>query len=334
MPDRCIEIWLVRMEGILISVVCPVYNAERYARQCLNSLSNQMLERIEFICIDDGSTDSSYDILCEYAEKDHRFRVIRQSNAGYGYTMNKGIRLAKGKYVGFLDPDDFIDDEAYRSLYNAAAQNGFPDIVKANFYRHSSTGDSFVENYAKDICGKRLTVHDELGKRALLSTPSIWSALYRRDFIREWDLRLTETPGVSYQDTAFVFKTWIAASSCYLIHDAYVHYRVDNPNSSSVASGNVFRVKEEYDFIDEFLRQHDCFAEFASYAAVMRFKTYVWNARRLRGIEREQFVSSTYQEIATLRNDGCLDSKLLPPALMKLVDNYAKREQEFSENAM
>ena len=107
-----------------VSVIIPVYNAEKYLRECLDSVVNQTLREIEIICVDDGSTDSSPAVLAEYAARDPRVRVITQKNAGVGPARNAGIRAARGEFVAFLDPDDLLPDESvYEALYFYAKEN-------------------------------------------------------------------------------------------------------------------------------------------------------------------------------------------------------------------
>ena len=94
---------------ISVSVIIPVFNAEKYLSQCLDSIVNQTLTNIEIICVDDGSTDTSFQILKEYEEKDSRVIVLSKSNAGAGTARNEGLKIAKGKYLSFLDADDFFE---------------------------------------------------------------------------------------------------------------------------------------------------------------------------------------------------------------------------------
>ena len=95
-----------------ISVVIPFYNVQKYLKQCLDSVVNQTFNDIEIICIDDGSSDSSLDILNEYAKKDDRFKILTQENKGPSYTRNRGIDTAQGKYLYFMDSDDYIEPES------------------------------------------------------------------------------------------------------------------------------------------------------------------------------------------------------------------------------
>ena len=100
-----------------VSVIIPVYNVEEYLRECLDSVVNQTLKEIEIICVDDGSTDSSLEILKEYAQKDNRITVIGTLNKNAGHARNIGISIARGKYLGFIDSDDYIEPTMYEELY-------------------------------------------------------------------------------------------------------------------------------------------------------------------------------------------------------------------------
>jgi glycosyltransferase involved in cell wall biosynthesis len=103
-----------------VSVIVPVYNSEKYLETCLNSLEKQTLDSIEFIVIDDGSTDKSYEIMQKYAKKDKRFKIYSKENEGVGKTRNLGIKLAKGEYIGFVDSDDYVSNDYFGELYNVA----------------------------------------------------------------------------------------------------------------------------------------------------------------------------------------------------------------------
>ena len=107
---------------VKVSIVVPVYNVEQYLRECLDSLINQTLEDIEIICVNDGSTDGSLSILREYESNDSRVKVIDKPNAGYGQTMNVGMDVASGEYVGFVDSDDCVATDMYERLYQIAKQ--------------------------------------------------------------------------------------------------------------------------------------------------------------------------------------------------------------------
>lgn len=112
-----------------ISVVIPVYNVENYLRQCLDSVINQTLDDIEIICVNDGSTDSSPDILEEYSRKDSRIRIISQENMGLSGARNTGMKYIKGEYVYFLDSDDYIELDALNQMYNISKNNSLDMLM-------------------------------------------------------------------------------------------------------------------------------------------------------------------------------------------------------------
>jgi glycosyltransferase involved in cell wall biosynthesis len=116
-----------------VSVIVPIYNVEKYLRQCLDSVVNQTLRDIEIICVNDGSPDKCPQIADEYAARDDRIIVIHQPNGGYGVAVNKGIAAATGEYVAIVEPDDFIDSNMYQTLYETAKKNN-TDVVKSAFY--------------------------------------------------------------------------------------------------------------------------------------------------------------------------------------------------------
>lgn len=120
------------MKNDLISIVVPVYKVEKYLNKCLESLTNQTLENVEIILVDDGSPDSCPQICDEWAKKDRRIKVIHKQNGGVGSARNVGIDFSSGKYVGFIDPDDDVDHTMFEKLYSAAEQND-ADMVMCGF---------------------------------------------------------------------------------------------------------------------------------------------------------------------------------------------------------
>ena len=120
-------------QGIAVSVLTPVYNVERYLPECLDSLRAQTLRNIEFICINDGSTDGSLEILKRYAELDDRFVIIDKPNSGYGASMNRGLDAARGEYIGIVESDDVASPDMFKKLYRFASCHRC-DLVKSNYF--------------------------------------------------------------------------------------------------------------------------------------------------------------------------------------------------------
>lgn len=179
-----------------VSVVVPIYNVEKYLRQCLDSIVNQTLKDIEIICVDDGSTDSSPEIIQEYAAKDSRVKVITKPNSGYGNSMNRGFDLAEGEYVGIVESDDYAELDMFEKLYQRAEKNKL-DVVKSGYYFYYSVPKE--RNEKIEIVSKAregVTFCPATDFRAPMEMveffnlkPTIWSAIYRREFIRENNIR-------------------------------------------------------------------------------------------------------------------------------------------------
>ena len=295
----------------IVSVITPIYNVERYLPECLDSLLSQTLEDIEFICVNDGSTDGSGEILRSYAARDPRIIVIEKENSGYGASMNVGLDAASGEYIGIVESDDFASPEMFETLYQLAVDHGQPDIVKSNYYNFSDEkGIALRENFSPEHCGKVITPGDESFMKVFNATPAIWSAIYRRAFLEENGIRFLETPGASFQDTGFVFKSVIAADAIFITHDAFLHYRVDNSSSSVKSTAKQFCVCDELHSVEEFLENYPSRREALSPALVTRkYITYDWNYRRLPVDAGDEFLEKFSHELRMARDAGHFDRK-------------------------
>ena len=132
-----------------ISIIVPIYNAEKYLEQCLQSIKNQTLKDIEVICVDDGSTDSSPQIMDRFQNEDQRFKVIHKSNGGNGHSMNTGLAAATGEYIGCVEADDYIENNMFEKLY-MYTNNGTVDIVKSNFWNCYENEDGSIKKVVNE----------------------------------------------------------------------------------------------------------------------------------------------------------------------------------------
>ena len=166
-----------------VSLLVPICNVERYLRECLDSAVAQTLKDIEIICINDGSTDSSPDIIREYMERDPRVKMIDKANSGYGDSMNCGLEMARGEYVGILESDDFMFEDSLKKLV-AKADAEHADVVKGDFYLYWSTPSERRELFGiidEHMTGAAYRPVDRPG--IFYRKPSIWSAIYRLSLI-------------------------------------------------------------------------------------------------------------------------------------------------------
>lgn len=226
-------------KSALVSIIVPVYNVEKYLRECLDSIINQTLKEIEIIVIDDGSTDSSPTIIDEYAKKDSRIISIHQKNKGYSYTINKGIKLAQGKYIGIVESDDFIDSNMYKSLLDLGLKYD-ADIIKGGFYKYNSF---LPENKQKEyfFCPSEVDLRNAPQKAFTLEEwpkiialhSSIWSSLYSSTLIKH--CKVPESTGASYQDLPFMLTLMCAASRIAVDKTGYYYWR-NEPNQQHSTS--------------------------------------------------------------------------------------------------
>lgn len=299
------------MKNPKVSILVPICNVERYLRECLNSLVNQTLREIEIICINDGSTDSSLSIIREYERRDERIVVIDKPNSGYGDSMNKGIELARGEYIGIVESDDFASLNMFETLYKEAAKNDL-DVVRSNYYAHRTGEDSscdyLVENLA--VCGSYDKVfHPIDDPRVFMCQPAIWTSIYKKSMLDKEEVRFLPTPGASFQDTAFYFKAFYAADRVKLLKDGYLHYRIDNANSSVKNQNKLFCVCDEYAEVWDYAkRDHDKFQIIKYWIPRQQYEGYLWNLNRLAPELQQRFYPRYVEEFSKIKAAGLIDS--------------------------
>lgn len=214
-----------------ISVIIPVYNMENYISDCLESVLNQTHQNLEIICINDGSTDNSLDILEEYAQKDKRIIIINKQNQGVSAARNEGLKIATGKYIGFVDPDDYIEPETYKTAERFMEEDDELDIV--------CFGAKIIDEKNLTLNGYNALKHwyniKFNGKYPLTSelysnTPGVvWNKLYKNSIIKEKELYFL--PYKYNEDTIFNIQYLSYTDKAYYINRNFYNYRF-RPNSA------------------------------------------------------------------------------------------------------
>ena len=221
-----------------ISIIVPIYNAEKYLNKCIDSLVNQTKKELEFILVNDGSTDSSEDIIKSY--KDKRIKYFKNKNQGIGKTRNFGIDKATGKYLMFLDSDDYLDINACEKLYNKAIKEK-SDLVVFDFYRVEETLKEVTINNFKSSSLKEnpnLLLDINLGP---------CNKLIKRELIDKSNTRFNEE--LKYEDTPFVTEIIKNANKISKLNE-YLHYYVIHSNSeTTVRDERVFDIIKIIDII-------------------------------------------------------------------------------------
>ncbi len=204
----------------LLSIIVTVYNAEKYLAECLDSILNQTFTDYEIICIDDGSTDDSLNILYKYESLDSRIKVYSQKNAGPSKARNEGLRLASGKYIAFVDSDDFLEKNAYEvavKYINDVDIVCFGIEVFGDYSLKTRKSDT---NYYKVHYKGKTQLNNKIRHKI---DCSVCNKIFKKDLIVNKHLKFPE--GIRYEDAAFYWKYIINAQTAYFIEQNFYKYR-------------------------------------------------------------------------------------------------------------
>jgi len=218
-----------------VSVVIPVYNAEPFLEECLNSLISQTLNDIEIICVDDGSTDNSFAILSTYSVKDSRIKVLKQENSGAGTARNNGMATAGGDYIIFLDADDYFDRQMLELTYEKALRDN-ADIVLFDIYT--------LDNVTKEVRSPELFLnHAYIPEQEIfnwrdipnyifnISSITVWNKLFRRDFINTHNIKFQQIK--NNDANYFASIALIKAERISILDKRLMYFRQNNPSSQT-----------------------------------------------------------------------------------------------------
>jgi len=213
-----------------VSVIIPVYNVEKYLKQCLDSVINQTLKDIEIICVDDGSTDSSLEILKEYAKNDNRIKILTQENKGAGAARNTGLRVAAGKYVYFLDSDDFLELNAFECLINYIDNREIDFCVFC--HNHYDNGTKIKKNPLHGFSESEITKIQNFKDNPrgfMYSAVTPWNKLYYRDFLIKNNIFFDKLKCAN--DRSFYLHTLAVSEKILLLNKQLINYRLNVENS-------------------------------------------------------------------------------------------------------
>lgn len=207
---------------VKVAVIIPVYNVEKYLPQCLDSVINQTLSDIEIICVNDGSTDKSGKILAEFAAKDKRIKVINQQNQGQSVARNKGLQLASGKYIFFVDSDDFIHRQTLEYLFFVAEKTGCK-VVASPVGKNSKKLPYGAKN-------SKYHVYENALLHLLQNSASssvIWNKLYSADLVK--DKKFIE--GICFEDWPWVTCLFALLDKYAVVTNNFYYYNTSNQST-------------------------------------------------------------------------------------------------------
>ncbi|WP_198295004.1 glycosyltransferase family 2 protein [Brachyspira pilosicoli] len=227
---------------IKVSVIVPVYNVEIYLRECLNSIINQTLKEIEIICIDDCSSDNSYNILEEYAKKDNRVKIFKNTqNESVGYNRNLGLKEARGEYISFIDSDDFISEDFLYNLYNTAKKydSDMVNTLNIKFYKNQKITKFYYTFYDKEFesTWNLNDIENSFSKQAI--APYVWNKIYRTSFLVNNNLNFMTTKFGASEDTNFLVKLMLHKPKISFNNNSIYYYRYSPVSLTNIVKTNI-----------------------------------------------------------------------------------------------
>lgn len=247
----------------LVSIIVPVYNAEKYLNQCIDSLINQTYKNIEIILVNDGSTDGS-GIICEqYTYKDHRIKVVNQINSGLSAARNKGITISNGYFISFLDSDDWLELEAIEVSVKDIINFDCELIMWQMIKEYESESVKVIGPFGKDMLFTDYSMKDlyrrafgpigsELRKPQMIdSFLSAWGKVYRSVIIKNNNLKFVDTKIIGSEDILFNIQYFNHCKKVKYLHKHLIHYRKTETSSITKSHGSTLypRFLKLYDYL-------------------------------------------------------------------------------------
>ncbi len=205
-----------------VSVIVPVYNSEKYLEKCLDSLQKQTLKNMEFIVIDDGSKDKSFEIMKKYRKKDKRFKIYSKQNEGVGITRNMGLKVAKGEYIGFVDSDDYVSKNYFEELYKTAKKYDAEVSVSSNVVEFD--GVSYQKKWRAIYKYRNKMFFDDFSF-LIMDAGEQWDKIYKKSFLDEYNIKCYDKR-LWFEDIWFSTLVAVYAKSVAVSKEGSYFYRV------------------------------------------------------------------------------------------------------------
>lgn len=286
---------MVQSNFVKVSIIIPVYNVENYLHRCLDSIVNQTLKEIEIICIDDGSTDGSSSILKDYANRDSRIKVVAQDNSGQGAARNLGISIASGDYIGFVDSDDWVDEDMYRIMFNEAIKNDSDMHICTieQFDNETGTKNDYFCKYdkyfRKELEDRVFSLRDISNVIFKINRVS-WNKIYRKSFIKKNEIVFSNER--YYQDNLFTYFAFYFAKRISFTRKPLYVYRVNRPGATGLNQQKANHLMAVNSEIETIMIERNIelafIKEFNSYRIKRQFKKY---------LQKDRFSYKYYKEI-------------------------------------
>ena len=317
--------------NLLISVIVPVYNAEKYLKECLDSLIYQTYKNIEIICIDDGSSDHSLDILKLYQKKDNRVKVFTQKNSGPSVARNVALDHANGDYISFVDADDFVAENFLEEAYRYA-KNENADLVQFEYEFYTDRLGAVPSG--RTVTPEIIEIHSHEERARLLMAEKVtygcWNKLYRHALLKEANVAYAEH--VIYEEPLFVYPLLFYAKKIVITNDIFYYYRQNDAGTmrNDMKQEETLRMHATVQLaVWNFMKQTPFFAEYYEEIKLYFLHTYLYETLYFAKLRGFTVSFSFYQELEKTVTAEVTDYETSPyqkliPMQMKLYHQIAK----------
>lgn len=253
---------------VKISVIIPIYNVEEYLEVSLESILKQSFKDIEVICVNDGSTDKSLDILNSYAKNDSRIKIINQKNQGASISRNNALKHVSGEYIYFFDADDYICFNGLEKLYLSVTTTNSDFAIFKSIVFFNEFSDGYNSNicdidslYPKADFNNLTFTHRDIKNFVLNNSNAPWNKLYKKEFLDKYgDFEFP--PKLPYNDVIFHVKSMLRASKISFVPEYLYYYRKNNPNSISNDDSNHIKIFKIIKLVEDFLINEEFMDEY------------------------------------------------------------------------
>ncbi len=294
-----------------VSIILPVYNVAKYLDKCFETILKADMEYIEVLAVDDGSPDNSAEIIKGYEKKDSRVKLISKQNGGCASARQKGLEVAKGRFVAFVDPDDFVTYDAFYKLHRRILLNSY-DFALGGYYKYyETTGKSekvyeglLGQHYNKGICDPR-----EVNSLIHNATIAIWRGLYRKSFLDSKNIGFNESIK-RFDDLPFMMEVAAKASSFVSIPDYIYYYRLERPGQDvAINDERLFVHFEIFDDMNKNIVGPLDDAKITDQLQLRKIDTHMWGYKKLQRKYRRKYKKMAKKDM--LRNSSRWNNMLL-----------------------
>ena len=261
---------------IELSVILPVYNVSKYLRKCISTVTAWDAPYVEFLFVDDGSPDDSAKVIKSYAKKDKRIKLLSKENGGCASAREYGMAHAKGRYIGFVDPDDFVDETMFEKLLSSAMMGTYDiSYCRYNEYYESDGTSMEVDDYCRDWYKSGTSDLKEIDDLIAYMRVAIWRSIFRKEFVVNNDIHFY-TDLKRFDDLPFKVETIARAKSVVCVDEALYYYRLGRPGQDvSVHDKRLYVHFDIFKHLDEFFKKPRRSEQLMHYHQV-KVQTHYW----------------------------------------------------------